>query len=386
MPWQFLMFRAGKFRLDCLMFRFFPFFFKLGNISPWGSFQQWNVTKCNDKFKWGMFDHGFNEAEISSGLPCFVSCLIPLAIVFLCVVLQWGFGFGRSDLRISRTAAIISSQSQLCSRHIQNKPAGKHHGATEIAPLSRRVVPAAAGPVLIGEGVQLPTLDSCTVRSYRGRSAHHGWWGRLVTLGKKNSAFRPGGSGERSDPFPTAWTRTDALPRAPEWITATRYFDVGITFDADNMVADLLAQNGIGDGLYEVVDGVDGRVDALEALDLLPDGQRVVPVRLDLIQRPVVHVGGAVVGWITTSKHSTYCRRSNKPPIRVTVESSKQRTSQHRSNGNCFSLFWKTGCITSEQWAVPPALCTGQIVSNRQQHGPKSQWLFGGIWWANRYE
>jgi len=61
------------------------------------------------------------------------------------------------------------------------------------------------------------------------------------------------------------------------------------------MVADLLAQNGIGDGLYEVVDGVDGRVDALEALDLLPDGQRVVPVRLDLIQRPVVHCCSVIV-------------------------------------------------------------------------------------------
>ena len=68
-----------------------------------------------------------------------------------------------------------------------------------------------------------------------------------------------------------------------------RYFNVGLTFDADNMVTDLLAQNGIRDGLDEVIDGIYGRVDALKPLNLLANSQRVVPVRLDLIQRPVVH-------------------------------------------------------------------------------------------------
>lgn len=61
----------------------------------------------------------------------------------------------------------------------------------------------------------------------------------------------------------------------------------GLTLDADYVVPDLLAQHGIGDGLDEVVDGVDGRVDAFKALDLLPDGERVVPVRLDLAESPV---------------------------------------------------------------------------------------------------
>lgn len=53
------------------------------------------------------------------------------------------------------------------------------------------------------------------------------------------------------------------------------------------MIPDLLAQDGIGDGFNEVVDGVDGRVDTLEALDLLSDGQGVVPVGLDLAECPV---------------------------------------------------------------------------------------------------
>lgn len=61
----------------------------------------------------------------------------------------------------------------------------------------------------------------------------------------------------------------------------------GLTFDADNMVPDLLSQDWVWDGLDEVVYGVDGRVDALKPLDLLPDGQRIVPIRLGLIERPV---------------------------------------------------------------------------------------------------
>ncbi len=39
------------------------------------------------------------------------------------------------------------------------------------------------------------------------------------------------------------------------------------------MLPDLLCQEWVGDELDEVVDGVNGRVDGLEALDLLPDGQ-----------------------------------------------------------------------------------------------------------------
>ena len=38
------------------------------------------------------------------------------------------------------------------------------------------------------------------------------------------------------------------------------------------MLPDLLGEEGVGDELDEVVDGVDAWVDGLEALDLLPDG------------------------------------------------------------------------------------------------------------------
>ena len=41
------------------------------------------------------------------------------------------------------------------------------------------------------------------------------------------------------------------------------------------MLPDLLGEEGVGDELDEVVDGVDAWVDGLEALDLLPDGQGV---------------------------------------------------------------------------------------------------------------
>lgn len=40
------------------------------------------------------------------------------------------------------------------------------------------------------------------------------------------------------------------------------------------MLPDLLSQEWIGDELDEVVDGVDGRVDGLEPLDLVSDGHR----------------------------------------------------------------------------------------------------------------
>ena len=50
---------------------------------------------------------------------------------------------------------------------------------------------------------------------------------------------------------------------------------MGLTFNADNMIPDLLAQDRVLDRFNEVVDGIDGRVDTLKALDLLPDGHRV---------------------------------------------------------------------------------------------------------------
>ena len=48
------------------------------------------------------------------------------------------------------------------------------------------------------------------------------------------------------------------------------------------MVPDLLSQNWIRYGFYEVVDGINGRVDTLKALNLLSYGHGVVPIGLDL--------------------------------------------------------------------------------------------------------
>jgi hypothetical protein len=45
-----------------------------------------------------------------------------------------------------------------------------------------------------------------------------------------------------------------------------------LTFDADNMVPDLLSQDWIWYGFDEVIDGINGRVDTLKALNLLPYG------------------------------------------------------------------------------------------------------------------
>ena len=61
-----------------------------------------------------------------------------------------------------------------------------------------------------------------------------------------------------------------------------QYFYLDPTFDADHVFSNLLGEEGVGDQLDEVVDGVDAGVDGLEPLDLLADGQRVG------------HVGGQV--------------------------------------------------------------------------------------------
>lgn len=45
-----------------------------------------------------------------------------------------------------------------------------------------------------------------------------------------------------------------------------------LTFDADNMVPDLLSQDWIWYGFDEVIDGINGRVDTLKALNLLSYG------------------------------------------------------------------------------------------------------------------
>ena len=48
-----------------------------------------------------------------------------------------------------------------------------------------------------------------------------------------------------------------------------------LTLNADHMLPNLLSQEWIRHKLDQVVDGVDGGVDRLKPLDLLPDRQRV---------------------------------------------------------------------------------------------------------------
>lgn len=57
-----------------------------------------------------------------------------------------------------------------------------------------------------------------------------------------------------------------------------------LTFNADHMIANLLRHLLIGYHFDQIVDRIDGRMDALEALDLLPYGQRVVQERLQVVR------------------------------------------------------------------------------------------------------
>ena len=50
---------------------------------------------------------------------------------------------------------------------------------------------------------------------------------------------------------------------------------IELTLNADHMLPNLLGQEWVWDELYQVIDGVDGRVHRLKPLDLLPDRQRV---------------------------------------------------------------------------------------------------------------
>ena len=66
------------------------------------------------------------------------------------------------------------------------------------------------------------------------------------------------------------------------------------TFYADNMLAYLLRQEGVGHQLYQVVDGVDTGMDRLEPLYLLSDGQGVGHV--GQIALLIGHVWGVEIG------------------------------------------------------------------------------------------
>ena len=63
----------------------------------------------------------------------------------------------------------------------------------------------------------------------------------------------------------------------------------GRTFDADDVIPDLLGYNTVRDQVDQVVDSVYRGMDALEPLDLLPDRQGVVEEGLQV--RPGVHFG-----------------------------------------------------------------------------------------------
>lgn len=64
-----------------------------------------------------------------------------------------------------------------------------------------------------------------------------------------------------------------------------------LTFDAHDVIADLLGDDRVGYEIDEIVNGVDGRVYALEPLDLLANGQRIVGERrmAVVIRRAAVH-------------------------------------------------------------------------------------------------
>lgn len=72
------------------------------------------------------------------------------------------------------------------------------------------------------------------------------------------------------------------------------------------MIAYLLRHLLIGNQLDQIVDGIYRRVDALEALNLLPDGQRIVQERLQIVRtahrRP--EIAAAAAGGATTAATS----------------------------------------------------------------------------------
>ena len=66
-----------------------------------------------------------------------------------------------------------------------------------------------------------------------------------------------------------------------------------LTLYADDVFPDLLGQERVRHELYQVIDSVDGGVDRLEPLDLLPDGQAVGHV--GQVGRVVGHPGAGLL-------------------------------------------------------------------------------------------
>ncbi len=62
-------------------------------------------------------------------------------------------------------------------------------------------------------------------------------------------------------------------------------FEQRLTFNADNMFPDLLLDQWIRNSFYQIIDGIDGGVNALKTLDFLTNGKRVAQVRLHMSSR-----------------------------------------------------------------------------------------------------
>lgn len=70
-----------------------------------------------------------------------------------------------------------------------------------------------------------------------------------------------------------------------------------LTFNADDVIAYLCRHLAVVQQVDQMVDGIDRRVDALEALNLLPNGQRVVEQGLQMMSRPGAACSTTATTW-----------------------------------------------------------------------------------------
>ena len=74
--------------------------------------------------------------------------------------------------------------------------------------------------------------------------------------------------------LPLAWQHSqNGIPSEANKMVRPRR-EIRLTFNADDVLSDLLGQQWVRHQFDEVVDGVDGGVDGLEPLDLMSDGHR----------------------------------------------------------------------------------------------------------------
>lgn len=107
--------------------------------------------------------------------------------------------------------------------------------------------------------------------------------------------------------------------------TIVRNNRIGLTFDANDVIPDLLGDDRVRYELDEIVYGVYGRVHALEPLDLLADGQRVVGKRrvAEVVRRTAVHCYRSV-----TSRTSLETEHDGR--IKAHSETADGRTGRRR--------------------------------------------------------